>query len=75
MIRHVWVTPEQFCTLLGLDRDKAVSLAEEYELVSKIRNGQTYVDLMDFCFVYKLNQTLKSMDLARGCSITSDVFK
>lgn len=61
MIRHLLVTPKQFCDLLNLDKESAISLAEEYELVSKIKNAQIHVDLMDFCFVYKLHQTLNSI--------------
>ena len=42
MLRHIWVTPKQFCELLNLDKESVVSLAEEYELVSK---NQEWPDL------------------------------
>ena len=35
MLRHIWVTPKQFCELTKLSMDEMNSIADEYGFVTK----------------------------------------
>ena len=65
MLRHIWVTPKQFCELTKLSMDEMNSIADEYGFVTKEENGQLYLDLMDFGYVYKTVHMIKRVDLSK----------
>ena len=56
------VTPKQFCELTKLSKDEMNSIADEYGFVTKEENGQLYLDLMDFGYVYKTIHMIKRVD-------------
>ena len=56
MLRHIWVTPKQFCEL---------TIADEYGFVTKEENGQLYLDLMDFGYVYKTVHMINRVDISK----------
>lgn len=62
MLRHIWVTPKQFCELTKLSVDDMNSIADEYGFCTKEENGQLYLDLMDFCYDYKTIKMMESVD-------------
>ena len=65
MLRHIWVTPKQFCELTNLSMDEMNSIADEYGFVTKEENDQLYLDLMDFGYVYKTVHMIKRVDLSK----------
>ena len=65
MLRHIWVTPKQFCELTKLSMDEMNAIADEYGFVTKEENGQFYLDLMDFGYVYKTVHMIKRVDLSK----------
>ena len=65
MLRHIWVTPKQFCELTNLSMDEMNSIADEYGFVTKEENDQLYLDLMDFGYVYKTIHMIKRVDLSK----------
>lgn len=65
MLRHIWVTPKQFCELTKLSMDEMNAIADEYGFVTKEENGQFYLDLMDFGYVYKTVHMIKHVDLSK----------
>lgn len=65
MLRHIWVTPKQFCELTNLSMDEMNSIADEYGFVTKEENSQLYLDLMDFGYVYKTVHMIKRVDLSK----------
>ena len=52
MLRHIWVTPKQFCELTNVTPEKASAFSEDHGFITTKRDGQLYIDLMDFCFGY-----------------------
>lgn len=65
MLRHIWVTPKQFCDLTNLSMDEMNSITDEYGFVTKEENGQLYLDLMDFGYVYKTVHIIKHVYLSK----------
>ena len=62
MLRHIWVTPKQFCELTKLSLDEVNSIADNYGFITKEEDGQLYMDLMDFCYDYKTIKLIASVD-------------
>ncbi len=65
MLRHIWVTPKQFFELTKLSMDEMNSIADKYGFVTKEENGQLYLDLMDFGYVYKTIHMINRVDLSK----------
>ena len=75
MMRHIWVTPKQFCKLTNVTPEKASAFSEDHGFITTMRDGQLYIDLMDFCFGYRLAALMESLPLNCGETVSAESFK
>ena len=75
MLRHIWVTPKQFCELTNATPEKASAFSADHGFITTERDGQIYIDLMDFCFGYRLAAMMESLPLNFGEAVPKEAFK
>lgn len=60
MLRHILVTPKQFCDITKLSLNDVNTIADEYSFCTKKAGGQLYVGHIDFFYNYKVIKMIEA---------------